>query len=83
MFYSLISNLLTERNSFYIKTQIHVTPKVTRKSVRSDAVSPSYLGRGVLGVSLKQLRRCSGQEKSAEILTLTFEVIPSDKPYFQ
>ena len=35
-------------------TQNHVTPKVTRKSGQNDAVSPSYLPNGVLGVSKNQ-----------------------------
>ena len=45
-------------------------------------VSPPYVRKGVLRVSIIQLRRCSDKENLAEILTLTSEVRFSDKPYF-
>ena len=45
-------------------------------------VSPPYVRKGVLRVSIIQLRCCLDKENLAEILTLTSEVRLSDKTLF-
>ena len=62
--------------------KIHVHPKNKENQDEMTQVSPPYVRKGVLRVSIIQLRRCLDKENLAEILTLTSEVRFSDKPYF-